>query len=125
LLEKGINMKIWIAAIALMASAAPAMAYQGGALDSITERQFRLEQRMDEGLRSGELTRMEYRRLRYALNDIRRNEQFFLADGRLTAGERDVLQARLDTLSREIYRQKHDFDRRGEYYNGHYAGRRF
>jgi hypothetical protein len=118
-------MKIWITAIALMASAAPALAYQDGGLRSINEKQYRLEQRVEQGLRSGELTRGEYRRLRSALTDIQRNEQFFLSDGRLSPRERDVLEARLDNVSREIYQQRRDLDRRGDYYNGNYLGRRY
>jgi hypothetical protein len=118
-------MKTWIAAIALLAATAPALAYQDVRDGSINDREYRLAQRMEQGLRSGELTRSEYRRLRYELRDIERNEQYFLSDGRLSPRERDQLHARLDNLSREIYRQRHDVEQRGAYYNGNYADRRF
>ncbi|MDB5921504.1 MAG: hypothetical protein JWN13_440 [Betaproteobacteria bacterium] len=118
-------MKTWITAIALLAATAPAMAYQNVRDASINDREYRLEQRMEHGLRTGELTRSEYRRLRYELRDIQRNEQFFLSDGRLSPRERDQLHARLDNLSREIYRQQQDVERRGGFYNGNYAERRY
>lgn len=119
-------MKSWITAIALLAATAPAMANYDGRDASINEREYRLAQRIEQGWRSGELTRREYARLRYELRDIERNEQFFMADGRLSPRERGQLQTRLDNLSREIYRQKRDVERRGGYYNGDYhADRRY
>ena len=118
-------MKAWISGIALLAATAPALAYQGFGDPSINQREYRLEQRIEQGVRSGELTRNEYRRLRFELRDIERNKQWFMADGRLTASERAQLHARLDALSREIYRERHDFSARTGSYNGYYADRRF
>jgi hypothetical protein len=119
-------MKTLITAIALLAATAPAMANYDARDASIDQREYRLAQRIDQGWRAGELTRREYARLRSDLRDIERNEQFFMADGRLSPRERDQLHSRLDSLSREIYRQNHDMERRGGYYNGDYrADRRY
>jgi len=117
-------MKSLIIAITLLAAVAPAMANHDGQNASINEREYRLAQRIEQGWRSGELTRREYARLRFELRDIERNEQYFMADGRLSRSEWNQLQARLDNLSREIYRQKHDLEQRGGYYNGAYQAYR-
>lgn len=118
-------MKTWITLIALLAATAPAMAYQDVRDGSINEREYRLEQRIEQGWRSGALTPREYRRLRYELRDIDRNKQYFMSDGRLSPWERDQLYARLDHLSREVWRQKHDVERHDGFYNGNYAERRY
>jgi DNA-binding CsgD family transcriptional regulator len=119
-------MKSLIMAITLLAATAPALANHDGQDASINEREYRLAQRIEQGWRSGELTRQEYARLRFELRDIERNEHYFMADGRLSPRERGQLQVRLDNLSRDIYRQKHDVERRGGYYNGDYhAYRRY
>ncbi|HEY0336068.1 MAG TPA: hypothetical protein VGC70_01915 [Burkholderiales bacterium] len=117
-------MKSLITAIALLAVTAPAMANYDGQDASINQREYRLAQRIEQGWRSGELTRREYARLRFELRDIQRNEQYFMADGRMSRSEWNQLQARLDNLSRDIYRQKHDVERRGQYYNGDYEAYR-
>jgi hypothetical protein len=43
----------------------------------------------------------------------------------LSPRERDQLHVRLDNLSRQIYRQQHDVERRGGFYNRDYADRRY
>jgi septal ring factor EnvC (AmiA/AmiB activator) len=117
-------MKSLIIAIALLAGTAPAMANSDIRDASINQREYQLAQRIEQGWRSGELTRREYARLRFELRDIERNEQYFMADGRLSRSEWNQLQTRLDNLSREIYRQKHDLEQRGGYYNGDYQAYR-
>ena len=117
------------ALVALFAAATPAMANHGARDLALDDWQHRLEQRIDHGWRSGELTRHEYRRLRGALRDIERAERVYWSDGHLSPRERNELHARLDWLSREIYRQKHDVERRYESYNhgfyDHHAYRRY
>ena len=103
--------------VALLMSAAPAFADHGFGDPRIDERQIRLEQRLEQGWRSGELTRREYRRLQYELREIGRAERFFLSDGYLSPRERGELHARLEALSREIYLERHDVERRYGSYN--------
>jgi hypothetical protein len=118
-------MKAWITAIALMAAAAPALADYRPA-DGIDQRQSQLEYRIEQGWRSGELTRHEYRRLVDGLRDVARQERYFRADGRLSPPERAELNARLDRLSQAVYVERHDGQRASAYYNdGRYAGRRY
>jgi hypothetical protein len=113
-------------ALALMAAATPALADHGRHDDGINERQHRLEQRIEDGRRSGQLTRHEYARLRHELGLIARDEHAFRGDGRLSGGERQHLHARLDALTRAVSFEKRDGERRGSYYySGPRADRRF
>ena len=108
---------------ALVFAAMPAIAGHGGD-PSIDQRQHRLERRIEQGWRSGELTRREYRRLQHEARDIERMEHFFRSDGWLSPHERSELHARLDHLAREIYRERHDGEHRyGEHHYGqpHYG----
>jgi hypothetical protein len=111
--------------LALFVCSASAMANHGPRDASVNQRQHLVEQRIEQGFRGGELTRREYRRLQYEAREIGRTEHVFLADGRLSQRERSELHARLDHLAREVYREKHDGERRHESYNrDHHADRR-
>ena len=112
-------------AFVIFAAATPVFAAHGGRNDGINERQYRLEQRIEHGRRSGELTRHEYRRLQYELRLIARDEHAFRADGWLSRPERQHLVARLDAVSRAVYHESHDGERRGAHYNDHRPDRRY
>jgi hypothetical protein len=77
---------------------------------TVNERQFRLEQRIEHGWRSGELTRGEYRRLQRELREIDYVARVSRSDGYLSPRERRELHARLDALAREVHRQRRDGD---------------
>ena len=115
-------MKTWISAVALLAATTPAIAAHDFRDSGINERQHRLERRIEQGWRSGDLTPGEYRRLQAGLSEVERAERYYASDGHLSRSERDELHARLDHLSREIYRQRHDGERQHGFYNG---GHRF
>jgi uncharacterized protein YcfJ len=72
----------------------------------VDTRMSRIEERIENGRRDGSLSRRESKRAMNTLNDIRREEQMRLRDGRL--GERDqaALQTRLDSLSAQIHYDK-------------------
>lgn len=90
--------------------AAPAFA---GVQDpGIQHRERHEARRIDQGIRSGELTRGEARMLRTQQRFIRQEEREFKADGRLTRAERRELRRDLDEASRDIRREKHDGERR-------------
>ena len=110
-------MKKLICALALAAAAAPAVAVPRQT-DNIDERQYRIEQRIEQGRRSGELTNQEYGKLRHELRLIARDERAFRADGYLTRGEWRHLNARLDALSQQVVFEKRDGQRRGPHYGG-------
>lgn len=76
---------------------------------SINARQREQQQRIREGIRSGELTRTEARRLEAEEWRIRRNEaQARRSGGQFTPRERARIERQLNHSSRDIYRQKHD-----------------
>ncbi len=74
----------------------------------LNQRQQNQAERISQGVRSGELTRPESRRLVHGQRDLRRAERTAKADGEVTAGERARLQHKANQQSRRIYRQKHD-----------------
>ncbi|HLF98010.1 MAG TPA: hypothetical protein VI457_12780 [Methylococcaceae bacterium] len=79
---------------------------------AIHARQQDLQQRVNQGIRSGELTAREAWDLRRERNRIRRHEQQYKSDGVLTWEERKDLRRYLNQYRRDIYAQKHDFERR-------------
>ncbi|HLZ18552.1 MAG TPA: hypothetical protein VKO67_03015, partial [Smithellaceae bacterium] len=70
-----------------------------------------MDQRIDQGMRNGVLTRDEGRMLRMELNKVRDDAARMKRDGRLTQREKDRLNAELDRLQRDIYREARDDDR--------------
>jgi len=74
----------------------------------VNARQHRQHERIEQGVRSGELTRRETGRLVEEQRDIRQLERAYKSDGQLTGAERRDLQHEQNEASRDIYRQKHD-----------------
>ena len=74
----------------------------------INSREHREQQRINQGIRSGELTRREAGRLEAGLARIGVNERFARSDGHISPSERARLERELNRESRSIYRQKHD-----------------
>ncbi len=74
----------------------------------LNERQHNQAQRIGQGVRSGELTRPETRRLVRGQRELRRDERMAKSDGVVTDRERAMLQREANQQSRRIYRQKHD-----------------
>ena len=71
-------------------------------------RQAHQRHRIGQGIRSGELTRAETRRVAETQRDIRQLERAYKSDGKLTRAERRDLHHEQNQASRQIYRQKHD-----------------
>ena len=74
----------------------------------IDRREHREQQRIRQGMRSGELTRREAARLEAEQGRIRGYEWYAKSDGHVSRAERRHLDRMLDHASRDIYRQKHD-----------------
>ena len=92
---------VLMTAVPVAASAAP--------WQSINQRQANLEQRIDQGVRSGALNGPEASRMRNQFRDLNRLEaQYRRSGGRLTANERADLDRRFDRLSERLFAQKHD-----------------
>ena len=96
-----------VAGVLALAIAAPAMA------DTvIDQRQANQEQRIDQGIASGQLTASEAARLERGQARIERMERRALADGRLDPRERRRIMHAQEVQSRHIYREKHDNQKR-------------
>lgn len=91
-------------AAALAALSLPALA-DTPALDARQENQ---RERIVQGIRSGELTRPEARRLIAGERRLHRQERRAESDGEVTRAERVALHRHADRMSARIYRQKHD-----------------
>ncbi|PZQ62987.1 MAG: hypothetical protein DI544_02045 [Sphingomonas taxi] len=91
-----------IAAVALPAAASAAP------WQSIAARQSRIEQRIDQGVRSGALTRPEATRLRQDLRQLARREDQYRRSNGLSGWERQDLNRRFDALSARVRVEKHD-----------------
>src|SRR5215475_3995352 len=77
--------------------------------ESINEREHNQQQRIRQGIRSGELTRVEAARLERQQAQIRLDEaRARRSGGEFTPRERARIQRELNHSSRNIYRQKHD-----------------
>ena len=72
--------------------------------NGIDNRQENISQRIDEGLRSGRLTRPEARRLQRQERDIARHEASFKRDGVVTQQERQQLRSELARLNNDLTR---------------------
>jgi hypothetical protein len=90
------------------ASAQTAAPAPGANTPRIDQRQANQEQRIDQGIASGQLTQRETRRLEKEQAHINKVEDKAKADGTVTAQERKRLTAMQNHSSRDIRRQKHD-----------------
>lgn len=99
---------------ALAGATAPAFAQPGrfGDWQPLSVRQDRIERRIDQGVRSGELTRNEAVGLRTEFRGLLRLEARYESDGRLSRFERNDLQHRYDVLSDRVRFDRHDSETR-------------
>jgi len=74
----------------------------------VNARQHNQRERIQQGVKSGELTRRETGRLVEEQRDVRQLERAYKSDGTLTGAERRDLHHEQNQASRDIYRQKHD-----------------
>jgi hypothetical protein len=74
----------------------------------IVDREQRQQERIGQGVQSGELTAKETQRLEKEQAKIEADRQKAREDGKLTKKERTKLHQEQDRASRHIYQQKHD-----------------
>ena len=74
----------------------------------VNARQHNQRERIQQGVKSGELTRRETGRLVHEQRDVRQLEREYKSDGTLTGAERRDLHQEQNEASRHIYDQKHD-----------------
>ncbi|HWQ34349.1 MAG TPA: hypothetical protein VNQ79_15990 [Blastocatellia bacterium] len=99
---------IIVAGIAF-ALTAPAFAQTAGTkTPGIRHRQRNQQHRIRQGVRSGELTAGETRRLEKEQKDIQQDKKAAKSDGTVTAQERREIHQEQNQASRHIYRAKHN-----------------
>ena len=115
-------MKRTLLALAALATVAAApLAAQAAPWQSVNQRQANLEQRINQGIRTGQISRPEAARLRGEFKSISRLETSYRRSHGLSMRERADLDARFDRLSRQIQAERHDRDDRRD---GRHDGRR-
>ncbi|MBL8699594.1 MAG: hypothetical protein JNK67_14545 [Alphaproteobacteria bacterium] len=97
-----------VALLALPAVASAQAPASGTNTPGVDKRQANQEQRIDQGVGSGQLTKRETRRLNQGQNHVDNVENRAKADGKVTKRERAHMKHAQNAQSRRIYRQKHD-----------------
>ncbi len=100
-------MKKIVATISVCLLLVAAAAAWAGPADQIRGRMDSLQHRIDEGTQSGALTGQEAKRVQNQLNSIRRGFDSAVQNG-LSDREAKHFNQRLDTLSKEVYKERHD-----------------
>lgn len=103
-----------VATLALVAMTAVASA-QGYTADRIDRREDRQERRIQDGVRSGDITRREYRQLEAEQARIREMERHAKRDGRIDRYEAAQIERAQDAASRHIAQERNDSERRGSW----------
>jgi Ni/Co efflux regulator RcnB len=102
-------MKSYVSVV-LLSALLTAPAFAGTRDPGVNHRQARQHGRIEQGVRSGQLTRDEAKSLRAEERAIRKEERQFKADGKLTPAERKQLHKDLNQASKDIYADKHNGD---------------
>ena len=98
------HLTVLAAALALLAVAGLPLAEAG----PIKKRETRQQNRIADGVESGQLTAQETARLEGEQAKIESDRQKALSDGTMTKKEKAKLTREQNRASRRIYRQKHD-----------------
>jgi hypothetical protein len=99
-------------ATVLCAFALPALAQGTTSTTRIDKREANQERRIEQGVKSGQLTDKEAARLEKGQARVRKMETKALADGKVTPQERAKIERAQNRESRKIAREKHDAQRK-------------
>jgi hypothetical protein len=94
--------------VVAIASVVSISAFAQANTPGIDQRQANQEQRIDQGIASGQLTQREANRLERGQQRVDNMENHAKADGVVTPKERARIQHAQNVESKRIYRQKHD-----------------
>ena len=94
--------------VGLLASTALPAAAQNVNDPKIQEREIKQQERIQQGVNSGQLTQREARRLENQQSRMKATEDCLKANGNLTPAERARLTRMQNRASRDIYRLKHN-----------------
>ena len=91
-------------------AAALALAFSGAvfAQANTVQRDANQQQRIEQGLQSGQLTTREAAKLEKEETKVERDQARAMRDGNLSPAEKARLQREQNQVSRDIYREKHD-----------------
>lgn len=78
---------------------------QGGGTPAVDNAQQQIHARIEQGIRSGHITRREADRLFAKEKQINRDEARFKSDGRITAAERQSLRSKVASLNNDVERK--------------------
>ena len=104
-------MKIPRTAVAIALASLIALPAAAQSTADLIERNANQHQRIEDGLRSGDLTTLEAARLEQEAARVERMQAGALRDGRLTPEEARWIDAAQDRVSRDIARERHDMER--------------
>jgi hypothetical protein len=107
------KLTVLLAGLGIATAAAPGIASAapfGPVGPAVTQRASMIDNRIDQGLRSGALNRGEAFRLKGQLRDIVQLQYRYARDGRIDRREAADLDRRFDTLSAKVKVQKNDRD---------------
>jgi hypothetical protein len=90
----------------------PMIASAGTRDPGVNERQHNQRARIQQGVKSGELTKSEAKNLMQEQRSIRQEERAYKSDGVLNRAERQDLHQDLNEASRNIHKEKHDGETR-------------
>ncbi|MEN9522958.1 MAG: hypothetical protein RL065_1335 [Bacteroidota bacterium] len=77
---------------------------------TVTQTQVEQHKRIKQGVRNGELTKVEAQRLRAEQRRIKAEKQMAKADGKMTKQERRRLKMEQRKASQHIHQEKHDLE---------------
>jgi uncharacterized membrane protein YebE (DUF533 family) len=103
-------------ALFIALTALTAVGATSASADEIDRRQTNQERRIQQGVRSGEITGREYRALEAEQARIRQLEARAKADGRVDAREAAEIRRAQNNASRHIQQESTDGDRRGSWH---------
>ena len=72
------------------------------------KRQVNQQKRIHQGVKSGEITKKEFKHLEREQARLQKSKKRAFSDGKLTGREKLMLEHRQDKASRHIYRAKHN-----------------
>lgn len=105
-------MKRFIMLALLVGVLSTGLVFAQTATPRVTHRQAEQQARINQGVRSGELTPEEARGLRTEQKLVRITKRAMRADRVVTPRERRVLNRQLNRTSRDIGKEKHDAEKR-------------
>ncbi len=100
--------KAGLVVLAIMLAASLAPAQQQDNTPRVDKREARQQKRIDQGVKSGQLTTKEANKLEKEQARVKKNEAKAKADGKVTPRERKKLTREQNKASRDIYRLKHN-----------------